>query len=208
MLSEFLQETFHRFSGNFKLQSDQALDPACATSLDQAVEFVVNETSNRLRLVSNHETKLKKAIVHSLHYIDELVEQVPGIIPCGQSSFGEDPRVNAFFVNCDHIQEVFSRSKEVRDLFDSNPTIKECYALLCMRREERQQFGMDLVGDEVRKDVMQTTVSFSDHQIVTPGADEDDSRCALKCCIFRSLIGYIRSEMAKANNQSESLLSH
>lgn len=208
MLPEFLQETFHRFGGSFTSWSDEvAPGSTCACSLDQAVEFLVDETSRRLRAVSGYSRRLKRPIATAFHHIDEVVEQVPGVLSCRRATFGEDPRVNAFFVNTAHLQEVFSESKEVRELFDSNSNAGECFALLCMQRTERRRFGVEGFGDKIRRDVMQTTVSFSDHQVVSPGVSETDARCALKCCIFRSLIAYIRNEAAKGKTRTIDLES-
>jgi hypothetical protein len=42
---------------------------------------------------------------------------------------------------------------------------------------------------------MQTTVGFSDHQIVSPGVDEASARCALKCCMFDAFLAHVRREL-------------
>jgi hypothetical protein len=74
-----------------------------------------------------------------------------------------------------------------------------------MHKEERRQPGMALIGGEVRKDVMQTLVNFTDHQIVSPGADEAAARCALKCCIFRGLLAHIKHGAASAKSKTQEI---
>ncbi len=206
MLTAFLHETFQRFSGGFAAWTGaQVPGPSCVQSIDQVAELVIDHASSRLRALPGSVRRLRGPVTKALAYIDEMVERVPEAVPCRRSAFREDPRVNAFFVDHKHLLEVFSRSKEVRELFDANPEATECFALLCMFREERRQLGMALVDDRVHKDVMQTTVSFSDHQIVSPGTDEADARCALKCCIFKSLIGYIQKQSSQAEAHAHDL---
>ncbi|MEJ2213694.1 MAG: hypothetical protein P8Y20_06455, partial [Gammaproteobacteria bacterium] len=98
----------------------------------------------------------------------------------------------------DQISEVFSSSPEVRDFFKSSPMSPECWGLLCMRKNEIRRLGMELQGDKIRHDVMQTHISFSDHQIISPGQTEEEARQALKCCIFKSLVIYIHREIITA----------
>jgi hypothetical protein len=206
MFAAFLQATFRRLGGTFdELSAADGPPPACAGTVDQAVEHVVDQTAPRLRAVSGYARRLRGPVITALRAIDGIVEDIPGVLPCRRSTYGSDARVNAFFVNYGTMQEVFSHSKEVRDLFDTNAGADECFALLCMHREERRQFGMDVEGEILRKDVAQTAVSFTDHQLVSPGLDEADARCALKCCIFNSLIAHIRLESAKALTRADDL---
>jgi hypothetical protein len=193
-MSSLLQEMFQRFGSAFKPSSVEQADghPSCSGTLAQAVEYVVDETYSRLRFLPGYAKRLQGPVAATFRYIDDLVEAVPGPILCSRSAFSVDPRVNAFFVDPRHLQEVFSRSKEVRELFDADPGAKECWALLCMRKVEHRQLGMSLVGDLVRKEVMQTTVSFVDHQILSPGTSEAEARRSLKCCIFNSMLAHIR----------------
>lgn len=170
------------------------LGTGCHASLEQAVEHVVDKTFSRVRALPGYAERLRMPVRTAFSYIDQLVEGIPEAILCCRSAYGADPKVNAFFANVHQLCEVFSHSQEVRAVFDQNPQLDECWALLCMHKEERQRFGMALIGDEVRKEVMQTGVSFTDHQLVSPGTNEEDARRSLKCCIFGSLLGFIRRE--------------
>ncbi len=192
VFTAFLQETFRRLKGFSAPMGAAAGAGADEELLNQAVEHVVEETYGRLRLLPGYAGRLRGPVRKSFHYIDQLVDGLPDAIHCCRSSYVADPRVNAFFSSPQQMCEVFSRSEDVRDLFNALPGAEECWALLCMRKEERRQFGMALVGDDVRKEVMQTGVSFADHQVVSPGATEEDARRALKCCIFNHLLSYIR----------------
>lgn len=206
MLPAFLHETFDRLRGGTQAWSREPIaDSSCVNSVDQIAEFVIDQTSSRLRAIPGSVRRLRGPVANAMRHIDQIVEQVPGVLPCGRSTFTADPRVNAFFVDHKHLQQVFSQSKEVRALFDVHPDVAECFGLLCMHGEERQQLGMALIDDLVRSDVMQTTVSFTDHQIVSPGSDEADARCALKCCIFKSLIGHIQKQSMTAETEAYEL---
>jgi len=192
-MGSLLQEIFSRFGGTFKPWDDEeATEPPCSGTLTQVIEHVVDETYSRLRFLSGYSQRLRGPVATALDHIDALVEGVPEAILCSRAAFSQDRRVNAFFAGPNHLQEVFSRSAEVHDLLEANPETEACWALLCMKIEEHRQLGVALVGDVVRKDVMQTTVNFIDHQVLSPATSETGARCSLKHCIFNGLLAYIR----------------
>ena len=197
---EFMQDVFRRFGGNFELLTDQAgvEGSACFGTMIEAVDLVVGEIDPRLRALPGYARRLKQPLGIAFHFIDELVEAVPGPILCNCIAFSDDPRVSAFFVNPEHMKEVFSRREDVRRMFDENPEVDDCYALLSMKKVESKQFGMALVGDSVRGDVLQTTVSFTDHEVSSPNIDEVGTRRAIKCMIFKDLISYIQDRASAA----------
>ena len=202
-MGSLLQEMFLRFGGAFKTwDGEEETEPVCSGPMTRAVEHVVYETYSRLRFLPGYSRRLMGPVATTFRYIDELVEEVPGSILCCRSSFSEDPRVNAFFVDPSHLQKVFSQSAQVRDLLDTDPGATEFWALLCMKKTERSHLGMSLVGDAVHKDVMQTAVSFTDHQVLSPACSEDDARRSLKCCIFNGLLAYIRKQASQAKTRA------
>jgi hypothetical protein len=206
MFVSLLQQIFLRAEGQgLAAAANQRVGGLCQGDLDDAVEQVVDQLHSRLRAAPNYARVLRDPVIATFRYIDELAESIPGPLLVSRSTFAEDPRVNAFFVSPQHIREVFSQNEDVRRLFDANPLADECWALLCVRKQERRQPGMALVNDEVRKDVMQTSVSFSDHQVISPGVDELSARCALKCCMFKGLLSHVRHKAAEAKTNSEDL---
>jgi hypothetical protein len=98
--------------------------------------------------------------------------------------------VNAFFVDVNDLRSVFSRSAELRTFLSNghSPELERCCALLCMKKTERSVLGVELQGDRVRRDVKQVTVSFADHQILSPADSEVEVRQGLKTCLFQGLI--------------------
>ena len=204
MLTALLQDAFRRFGASGKFPEPGETSEQ-SELLGRAVEHVIDETYSRLRVVSHYDERLRPAVRQAFAYIGGLVESIPEPVLCSRSRYVSDPRVNAFFVSPEHIQQVFSHSEAVRRLFDSNLEGDECWALLCMRKEERQQLGMALVGDDVRREVLQTRVSFTDHQVMSPGLDESDARYALKCCVFDSLLTYIRRRVKYDKEHSADL---
>ena len=199
MITAFLQETFTRFSGEFSVWRKQSRNyQADSGALIQATEYIVDQTYPQLRAIHGYRRRLKNSVVEAFYYIDELVERIPESFLCSRSTFSLDPRVKTFFVNPHHLQEVFSQNKDIREIFEENPLADECCALICMRREERQRFGVALIGDRTHREVLQTTVNFSHHQVYSPGVSEADARRALKCCIFNGILTHIREKLIEA----------
>lgn len=205
MITAFLQEAFRLLGERLAVRRGNGDgDAGRCIPLSQAVEYVVDEAYGRLRVIPGYAERLKGPVESAFLYIDELVESIPDAILCCRSAFVSDPRVNAFFTGPNHMREIFSSSEEVRNLFDAAP-VEECCALLCMHKEERRHLGMALEGGELRKEVLQTGVSFTDHQLFSTGADQADARRALKCCIFNSLLAHIRLRVKTAKERAAEL---
>lgn len=168
-IAAFLEETFSHFSGGISAWHEEAKNyQSERDALIQATEYIVDQTSPQLRAISGYRRRLKGPVTDAFSYIDKLVERIPASFLCARSTFSLDPRVKAFFVNPHHLQEVFSQNQDVRTIFDEDPLADECCALMCMRMEEHRKFGVALIGDRIRREVLQTAVSFTHHQVYTP----------------------------------------
>ena len=153
------------------------------------LENVVDGTDSKIRLVPGYKKKLQSSIHYSLEFADDLVNQIPMAIEVSSSTFTSDPYVNAFFTNVTDLQSIFSHSSEVQDYMeDCHDNNVRCCALLCMHREEKTVMGVELSGNMLKKDVMQTAVSFSDHRVYSPAPSETETREGLKNCLFQGLV--------------------
>jgi hypothetical protein len=85
-----------------------------------------------------------------------------------------------FFATPDDLARAFSHSPELRACFDNNPTLPEAYTVLGMDMIERQVFGTALEGENIRSDVAQTSVSFSDHRVRICGSSDSGIRQELE----------------------------
>ena len=156
-----------------------------------AIEKVVNGVDPRLRVVSNYKRKLRKGVKRSLEYIDqEVVSRLPEPVQVNRKSFGADPRVRAFFASAEELQRIFSHNKILREFFKhpENQALTESYALLGMRKQEKNILGAALQGDMVVRDVAQVAVNFSEHLIVAPAATELGTKRILRALAFNDLI--------------------
>lgn len=206
MFAGLLQQIFFSLAGqNAGLSADPDGRRSCRGGLADAVEHIVDELDSRLRMVPRYERALSEPVAGVLRHIDSVAESIPGPVICSRSSFSDDNYVNAFFASPHHVQEVFSQSEEVRHLFDESASAEDCWGLLCMSFEERTQPGLTLVGDDVRHDVMQTSINLGNHQVVSPGVDESSARCALKCCMFDAFLAHIRRQIIAASSRDQAL---
>lgn len=195
MLRTFIKEAFASFhAGSEDWREESVTGGSCNAKLTRAIEHVIDETDSRIRAIPHYEQKLKGPVEKVFRFVDDVVEDIPPPINCDPSNFTRNATVRALFAGPDHLKKVFSESENVRTFFDSNQSVEDCWALLCMEKEERRKPGMALVNNQVMRDVYQTTINFSDHQLMSPGDSEEDARCALKSCIFNSLLVHAKQE--------------
>lgn len=173
------------------------------------VEQVVDATEPKIRMLRGYRERLEGAVAQALGYVDEMVSRIPGVLDINRANFMNDARVHAIFSSVDQLEDTFHQSDQLRDFLAEagNRELKECYALVCMQKTERTIFGMglDAQGQILRRDVRQTTVSFSDHQILTPGRSEGDARQALRDCMFQSLLTTAGERMQACRARVEAL---
>ena len=157
-----------------------------ANVINEALEHVVDSIEPKMRYFPGYKKILNKGVATSLAYISNLVDTIPGPLFISSRTFTTDPQVNAYFATVADTQAVFSNSTELRDFFEAqeNAALEDVYALLCMDVEEKTVMGMDLHKDIIRRDAMQTALSFSEHKILSPATNEADVRKGIKQCIF------------------------
>ena len=199
MLANVLKEAFSNFHAGFGAWNEESVSGgSCNTMLTRAIEHVVDETDTRIRAVPRYTQRLREPVEEVFQLVDDLVEGIPPPVSCRRSTYTQDDRVRALFAGPDHLQKVFSESENVRSYFDENAVNEDCWALLCMQKDESTRTGMAQVNGKVVRDVLQTVVSFTDHQLMSPGQSEEDARCALKSCIFNSLLAHSKLEARDA----------
>lgn len=158
--------------------------------VDEAVERVIDGIDARLRLVPSYQQKLHAAVSTALDHIDRLVDRVPGPVDMSRRAFTSSPTVRSYFASPDALQDIFINSAELQDYYSNinNCESDTCYALMCTNKQEKSLVGSGLVNDVVRHDLLQTSVNFFDHKVLSPAASAEEVRQGVKQCIFDGLI--------------------
>jgi len=89
--------------------------------IERTIDIIVEQTDPRLRFVRAYRRKLRKPVVRSLVYADDLIGRIPGPFEVSRKTYGSDPQVNALFGSVDDIDTLFANSKMLRDFFLDNP---------------------------------------------------------------------------------------
>ena len=174
-------------------QAARAVARAREEEVLAAVEHVVDEVNPKLRAIGSYRKKLKQAVERALDYCAEVVASIPGPVEVNRTAWSKDPMVRAFFSGIEDMRDVLSSNREVRDFFDGPGASgqQHCYALLNMQRSERTVTGVEGSGDIIKRDVLQTSVSFRDHRVVKPGPSESQLRQELETRAFEVLVAYV-----------------
>jgi len=130
-----------------------------------ALERVVRMTNPRLRLLDRWRERLAPATEIASAYAHGLAHGLPSAIDADPAQWAGSDALRAFFVGRDEIAGVYGASQELRRLLRREPLIDEAWAMLAMQVSEQKRLGMALEGDAVRHDVVQSTLSFSQHRV-------------------------------------------
>jgi hypothetical protein len=158
-----------------------------------AIEHVVDAINPKLRAVSRYRKKLRQPVERALAYSTEIVAAVPGPVDVNRALWSRDPMLRAFFSGVEDMRQVLSRNREIHDFFagDDASGQQHCYALLNMQCSERTVMGVERSGDIIKRDVLQTSVSFKDRRVVKPGPSESQLRQELEKRAFEVLVAYV-----------------
>jgi hypothetical protein len=160
------------------LHPDHPDDAADAGRVGETVERVM-KLHPHLRLARRCEARLAPAVATALAYTDALAASLPAAREASAAAWAADPYIHAYFVAPDDVASAISRSANLRAHFEHCPDAPEAFAVLGMQMTERHILGVGLEGGSVRRDVPQTTVSFSDHQVRLCGRSDADLRAEI-----------------------------
>ncbi|MGE5153103.1 MAG: hypothetical protein ACM3ST_03720, partial [Bdellovibrio bacteriovorus] len=170
------------------------------TLIEQAIERAVDGTDPRLRLVPGYRKRLRQPVIHAADQVIALVDRIQAPLSAGIDGYQNDYRLAALFASADEMLQVFSRDRALAAYLSTGEGrgAERVTALLLARREERNILGMDLVGDQVRRDVAQVSVSFSGHHLLDPRTSEEETRRFLKRRAFDHILALALSEITEA----------
>jgi hypothetical protein len=167
--------------------------------IELATERAVDGTDSRLRLLPGYRKRLRQPVIQAIDHVVALVDGISAPVAANRSGHGTDPRLGALFSSAAHMLDIFGRDAEL-GAFLSGPGgvgAPSVTTLLLAERLERNILGMDLVGDQVRRDVQQVAVSFSGHRLLDPTASEEETRRQLKRRAFDHLLSLALSRIAE-----------
>jgi hypothetical protein len=155
----------------------------------EAVNLVVKLSHPNIHYVRQYQKKLKPAVEHTLKYADELIVQMPPPVLIETDSWNANPLIRALFIDNTQFKKFFSEHVELNNFFQET-NASGCWALLMMNREEKKYFGAEMDGEILKRDVLQTSVNFSDHQILAPMISEEKILKELSLRILKFLASH------------------
>jgi hypothetical protein len=136
------------------------------------LERIIQLTNPRLRFARRYRARLLPAVQLAKQYARSLTAGIPPVRDASAEAWRSDGCMRAFFASGDELVRSFSRSPELRAWFDINSHAGSAYAILSMALVERQILGTAIENGIMRRDVPQTTMSFTDHRVRICGRSE------------------------------------
>ena len=167
--------------------------------IEMAIERAVDGTDSRLRLLPGYRKRLRAPVIASIDHVIALVDAIQTPLPASVRGHGTEPRLSTVFSSAGDMLEILARDAALsRFLAGPEGTgAEQVTALLMTEHAERNILGLDLVGDQVRRDVPQVTVNFTAHRLLDPTTSESESRRLWKRRAFDHLLTLALSRIAE-----------
>lgn len=174
------------------------------SAVDFAIERAIDAVEPYIRLSHGYRERYRHAVATALEYAHSLANSVPGPVSVDRSSYASDAFVHALFPSADSVADALNASRALRDYYQKSPGTDALYALMGMRRLEKNTTGMEIRGDLIQRDVMQKTVYFTGHTIENPAPTEQQSRELVAISFFDCLVGKVRQRIASRRQEMQS----
>ncbi|MBE2259227.1 MAG: hypothetical protein H6942_15005 [Candidatus Accumulibacter sp.] len=170
-----------------------------------ATEKAITLTNPRLNVLPACHARLAPAVATAIGFVQAMVEALPSARPVSSALWSSDRVLRAFFAAPGDIPAALGRSGNLKTLFDKFPELDEACVTLGMAIREQQILGTVLHGAIVRRDVVQTSVSFSDHRTHACGRDESELRRLVGVQAFEYLLAQALSEIGEDRVERQEL---
>lgn len=188
---------YHSLTDLYELFTAHAHKPAVIShdlDLPQLVNHVVDAVDPRMRAISKYAKKLSGPVTNTWEYLDYVANNIPAGPVLDKRDYKIDPRLKLLFESECSMQQLFN---SISPLIDENENIMQhnrdrAYMLLCMEKHEHEFFGADIAGDIIRREVKQTSVTFSNRKFLSAGYGVESAKRGFKSCAFEGILKKIR----------------
>lgn len=177
-----------------------------APDLLPAIDHAITSVEPLLKQVSGYPDAYVAPVSTALAYAHSLATSLPGPLTINRESYASDPLVHALFPSIESVTEAMSSSLPLQTHLSQSPAEGELYALMGMRRFEKNVVGMQLSGQLVQHDVIQNMVYFTSHTIDNPAPSEAQAREKIAMSFFDRLIAKVAQRIAQRKQGQQALL--
>jgi len=176
--------------------------------IEAAIERAVDGSDPRLRLLPGYRRHLRRPVIQAADHVVALVDAMAAPVAAGRREHATDPRLGALFASASDMLAIFARDRELADFLATAESRGEprITTLLLCERTQRNILGMEVVGDQVRRDVPQVVVTFSGHRLLDPRGHEAETRRQLKRRAFDHLLTLALARIAEAHVERADLV--
>ncbi|WP_455202206.1 hypothetical protein [Kaarinaea lacus] len=180
-----------------------------SADITQMVEHVVDVVDPRIRVIGRYAQKLSQPLAHTWDYLTEIANLIPGGVTINKANFSSDPRMKLIFENQSEIQRLLNTVNPLVDhhAIQNNQSSANIFMLLCMEKREHNFLGTELEGDILKRDVMQTSVTFSNRKFLSAGHNEEDAKLGFKNCALDGLLNKAHSLISESRNEQKQLIA-
>lgn len=171
----------------------------------QAIDKAVMLTDPRIKLIASYRERLAPAVDVTVRYLREIVLAVPPGIRVSSAHWSTNAALRAFFASAQDIPAAIGRSGNLRTLLGKYSDLDDAVFVLSMKYDEQRALGVSLHGDMVQRDVVQTRVGFSNHEVRICGRDESEVRHLLGVQAYEYLLAQALSEIGEERSERREL---
>lgn len=171
-----------------------------------AIERAIDGVEPLIKQTRGYRGIYRKSVATALEYAHSLAASIPGPVVVNRETYAKDPFIHALFPSADTVMEAFCASMAVRDYYRDSPHTSELYALMGMRRVEKNIIGMELAEEVIQRDVVQKMIYFSNHTIENLAPTEKQTRELIALSFFDKLVGKVKQRVEARKQERLSLL--
>ena len=167
--------------------------------------WALDRVEPNLRQIGGHPRRYVPALSHALAYCRDLAAQVPGPVRVSRQAFTQDPLVHALFGSPEGIVQALVQNQSVREWQQTHPSGQDVFALMAMRKQEKNRLGVDDREGGLQRDVPQTVVYFSDHMLTNLTVAAEATRASLERQFLGSLLDRVKDRVEAIRQEKQRL---
>ena len=172
----------------------------------QMVEHVVDVIDPKIRVIGRYAQKLNQPVSQTWEYLHDMANLIPGGVVLNRARFSHDPRLKLIFDSQGIIQQLLDSLPPLMHDNTNTDGSQRVHMLLCMEKNEHNFLGTELAGDIIKRDVLQTKVTFVNRKILSAGYAMDDARLGFKKCALEGLLHKAHNLVLNSRNEQKQLI--